>query len=72
MSEQNSKSENNRAKVHLIANKQMESYLQISAIAGAVIVVAILFLLVYYIRQILGVFVLSFLLSYIVSPLVGY
>jgi predicted PurR-regulated permease PerM len=70
MNEENSKPENIREKVHLVTNKQMEFYLQISAIAGAVIIIAIMFLLIYYIRQILGVFMLSFLLSYIISPLV--
>ncbi|MEK7395656.1 MAG: AI-2E family transporter [Candidatus Poribacteria bacterium] len=70
MSEENSKPENIREKVHLVTNKQMEFYLQISAIAGAVIVAAILLLLVYYIRGTLGIFVLSFLLSYVISPVV--
>jgi predicted PurR-regulated permease PerM len=70
MSEENSKPENIREKVHLVTNKQMEFYLQISAMAGAVIVAAILLLLVYYIRGTLGIFVLSFLLSYVISPVV--
>jgi len=68
MSEEITKNE----KTQTIKNKRMEFYLQITAIASLIIVVAILFLLMYYFRQVLGVFVLSFLLSYIVTPAVRF
>jgi len=53
-------------------SRRMEFYLQITAIASSIIVVTIFFLMVYYIRQVLGVFVLALLLSYIISPAVGF
>ncbi len=70
MNEEHNEAENPKNKVHFITNRQMEFYLQIIAISGSVVVITILFLLMYYIRQVLGVFVISFLLSYIISPLV--
>jgi len=70
MNEEINKTENHKEKVHFVANRQMELYLQIIAISSSIIVITIMFLLMYYIRQVLGVFVLSFLISYIISPLV--
>jgi len=69
MSEEITKKEE---ETHVFTNRRMEFYLQITAMAGLIIVVAIMFLLMYRIRQVLGVFVLSFLLSYIVSPSVRF
>jgi len=63
---------NKNEKDQTFTNRRMEFYLQIMAMSGSIIVVAILFLLMYYFRQVLGVFVLSFLLSYIVSPSVRF
>jgi predicted PurR-regulated permease PerM len=63
---------NKEEKSHVFTNRRMEFYLQITAMAGLIIVVAIMFLLMYRIRQVLGVFVLAFLLSYIVSPAVRF
>jgi predicted PurR-regulated permease PerM len=63
---------NKNEKNQTFTNRRMEFYLQIIAMTGAIIVVAVLFLLMYYFRQVLGVFVLSFLLSYIVSPSVSF
>lgn len=70
MSEETNK--NTNEKIHVVTNKRMEFYLQITAMASSIIVIAILFLLMYYFRQVLGVFVLAFLLSYLVSPAVRF
>jgi predicted PurR-regulated permease PerM len=59
-------------KTHVFTNRRMEFYLKITAMAGLIIVFVIMFLLMYRIRQVLGVFVLAFLLSYIVSPAVRF
>ncbi|MDQ1328025.1 MAG: family transporter [Candidatus Poribacteria bacterium] len=63
---------NKEEKTRVFTNRRMEFYLQITAMASLIIVVAIMFLLMYRIRQVLGVFVLAFLLSYIVSPSVRF
>jgi predicted PurR-regulated permease PerM len=68
MSEETNK--NSNEKIHVVTNRRMEFYLQITAMASSIIVISILFLLMYYFRQVLGVFMLAFLLSYIVTPIV--
>ncbi|MGB9597146.1 MAG: AI-2E family transporter [Candidatus Poribacteria bacterium] len=70
MDEKTIKTDNHKEKVHFFASRQTELYLQIIAISSSIVVITIMFLLMYYIRQVLGVFVLSFLISYIISPLV--
>jgi predicted PurR-regulated permease PerM len=61
---------NNEQKPLASANRHIEFYLKIIAVSCSMIVITILFLLMYNIRQILGVFVLAFLISYIISPAV--
>ena len=60
----------NEEKPLLSPSKHTEVYLKITAASSSFVVIAILFLLMYHFRQVLGVFVLAFLLSYIVSPAV--
>ncbi len=64
-----SKKENNH---NIILNRRIERYLQIIAIAVSFIVLAIISLLLYSIRRVLGIFALAFLASYIVSPAVRF
>lgn len=51
-------------------SRRLEFYMQITAASTAIIVIAILFLLFYFIRGALILFALAFLASYIVSPIV--
>lgn len=63
---------NNEEKHSVSSEGRREFYLKIIALSSSIMVIAILFLLMYYFRQILGIFVLAFLLSYIVSPAVRF
>ncbi|MGQ9608682.1 MAG: AI-2E family transporter [bacterium] len=63
------KKENN---YYVILDRRIERYLQLIAIAISFIVLAIISLLLYSIRRILGIFALAFLASYIVSPAVRF
>lgn len=64
-----SKKENN---YYVILDRRIERYLQLIAIAISFIVLAIISLLLYSIRRILGIFALAFLASYIVSPAIRF
>lgn len=72
MEEENTEIKNNEEKSFVSSEDRREFYLKIIAISSSIIVITILFLLVYYVRQILGIFVLAFLLSYVVSPAVRF
>lgn len=64
-----SKKENN---YYVILDRRIERYLQLIAIAISFIVLAIISLLLYSIRRVLGIFALAFLASYVVSPAVRF
>ena len=51
---------------------RLELYMQITAAATSVIVLAIMFLLLYYIRNTVIIFALSFLVAYILGPAVRF
>lgn len=53
-------------------NGRLETYMQITAIATSLIVVTIVFVLFYFIRNIMVLFALAFLISYILSPAIRF
>jgi len=53
-------------------NRRLEMYMQITAIATSIIVLAIASLLLYFIRGVVIVFALAFLVAYILSPAVRF
>ncbi len=57
---------------HVVINRRIERYLQLITIATSFIVLAIISLLLYSIRRVLGIFALAFLASYVVSPAVRF
>jgi len=57
---------------HLRDNGGLEKYMQITAVATSMIVLAILGLLLYFIRGVVIVFALAFLAAYILSPAVRF
>ena len=56
----------------ITGNKRMEVYMQITAIATSIIVLAIFSLLLYFIRGVVIVFALAFLVAYILGPAVRF
>jgi predicted PurR-regulated permease PerM len=56
----------------IAGGRRMEAYMQITAVATSLIVLAILSLLLYFIRGVVIVFALAFLVAYILSPAVRF
>ncbi len=55
-----------------VKSKRLEAYMLITAVATSIIVMAILALLVYYIRNIVIIFALAFLAAYVLGPAVRF
>ena len=56
----------------MVANKRMEIYMQITAIATTIIVLSIASLLLYFIRGVVIIFALAFLAGYLLGPAVRF
>ncbi len=56
----------------IVASRRMEVYMQITAIATSIIVLSIASLLLYFIRGVVIVFALAFLMAYILGPAVRF
>ena len=56
----------------IVASRRMEVYMQITAIATSIIVLSIASLLLYFIRGVVIVFALAFLVAYILGPAVRF
>lgn len=56
----------------VVASRRMEIYMQITAIATSIIVLSIASLLLYFIRGVVIVFALAFLMAYILGPAVRF
>lgn len=53
-------------------NGRMELYMKITAISSSLVVIAIIFLLIYFIRNIMAFFALAFIITYILSPAIRF
>ena len=56
----------------IVRSRRLEFYMQVTAAATAAIVLAIAFLLLYYIRNIVIIFALAFLAAYVLGPAVRF
>jgi predicted PurR-regulated permease PerM len=64
--------EEKQVKDTLGSNRRMEAYMRVTAISTSAIVIAIAFLMFYFVRRIMLIFALAFLASYIISPAVRF
>jgi predicted PurR-regulated permease PerM len=72
MDEQAVKVIDKEAEAPIVENRRLETYMQITAIATCIIVLAIASLLLYFIRSVVIIFALAFLAAYILSPAVRF